>query len=82
MWLYCIRPQDHGLLIVRFCLLSLFGDEFQLVLPEFDDIAIFQEMLLDRLPIDQRTVGAIQIFQKRIIVTTAACSPLIARLSI
>lgn len=40
---------------------------FSFLLPEFDDIAVLQKMLLDRLPIDQRTVGAIQIFQKRII---------------
>ena len=48
-------------------LLRLLGDVFQFVLAEFDDIAVLQEMLFDRLAVDQCAIGTVQIFKKCII---------------
>ncbi len=40
------------------------GHVLELVLAQFDDIVVAQEVLLDRLAIDQRTVGAVQVFEE------------------
>ena len=45
----------------------MFRDVFQFVFAQFHDVAVFQEMLLDRLAIDQRAIGAVQVFEKGVV---------------
>src|SRR5205814_3590710 len=57
-------PQHHGLLEIsllsadRGCWLS---DELQLVLAELDHVVVLQEVLLDRVAVDDRAVGAAEV---------------------
>src|SRR5262249_50717986 len=43
------------------------ADELQLVLAKLDDVVVLQEMLLDRVAVDDRAVGAAQVFQERVV---------------
>jgi len=60
------------------------ADVLELVFADFDDVVVLEEVLLHRLAVDQRAVGAAQILEKESLrmVMMMACSPLTARLSI
>ena len=53
-----------ALKIARCCFSLQVCHVFELVFTEFDDVVVAQEMLLDRLAIDQRTVGAVEVFEE------------------
>jgi hypothetical protein len=68
--LHCRRPQHHRLLEIccrRGRLRALLLDELQLVLAEFDDIVVLQEMLLHGIAVDQGAIGAAQVFHEGIV---------------
>ena len=56
---------DHGLL--EFVLLLVVLDEAQLVMPDGDDVAVLQGMLLDQLAVDVGAVGAVQVLKERVV---------------
>ena len=62
------RRYDHG--FFEFVLVSvrdLLIGETQLVVTDRDDVTILQRVLFDQLAVDVSAVGAIEIFEKRII---------------
>ena len=73
--LFCRRlhpggPQNHRLLEIGRRggrLRARLLDEFKLVLAELDNVVVLQEMLLDRVAVDQRAVGAAKVLHERIV---------------
>src|SRR5579859_3044235 len=62
------RGDDHGLfelVLLRIAVLAV--DEPQLVMADGDDIAMLHGVLLDQLPIHVRAVGAVQVFEERVV---------------
>ncbi len=65
-------PQDHGLLEVRAVGARAgrrrrLGYELELVLADLDHVVVLQEVLLDRVAVDDRAVGAAQILEEGIV---------------
>ena len=59
-----LRGVDHSRPFGSGGLRSTVVDELDLVLPDFDGIAILQLLLLDRLAVDVRAVGAVEVFNE------------------
>jgi len=59
---------DHRLFeVVLFRLALLAVDEAQLVVSDRDDVAMLHGVFLDELAVDIGAIGAVQVFQKRIV---------------
>src|SRR6267378_1114345 len=62
--------QDHRFFEVRLLPAGRgrgFTDELELVLAQLDDVVVLQEVLLDRVAVDDRAVGAAEVLEERVV---------------